>query len=181
MAVRHKVIVYFDVVSPWSRLGVEVLKRYRKPWDLDLTLQPVNLGYVMKFSENRPPISVPNKGIWMNEDMERASKFFGVTLNRPPNFPVNTFFAQSLLRLIKLDHPDKLEKAVDALYAAVWTDNLAVEKPEVLGEIMVTAKLFNDEQQVRGLIERAYSKAEKGALAKESQALVQEGGAFGAP
>ncbi|PWN37071.1 thioredoxin-like protein [Meira miltonrushii] len=179
MAARHKIVVYFDVVSPWSRVAVVALRRYQKPWNLDLIFEPVNLGYVMKQAENRPPISVQNKGIWMDEDMSRASKFYGVTLNRPPVFPVNTFFAQSLLRLIQINHPEKLDDSIDALYEAVWTRNDEVEKPETLGKVI--KPIFNDDQKIKSLVERAYDKQEKGALADLSRKLVTEGGAFGAP
>jgi len=52
-------------------------QRYQKAWNLDLQIRPTNLGYIMKEAGNRPPVSVPNKGKWMWEDMGRAEKFFG--------------------------------------------------------------------------------------------------------
>lgn len=176
---KHKIVVYFDIVSPWSRVAVVSLRRYQKPWNLDLIFEPVNLGYVMQQAGNRPPITVQNKGIWMDEDMQRASKFYGVTLDRPPSFPVNTFFAQSLLRLIQINHPEKLDDSIDAFFEAVWTKNDDITKPEILGKVI--QPIFNDEQKIKSLVERAYDKQEKAALAELSKKLVTEGGAFGAP
>lgn len=77
MAARQKLILYIDVVSPWTYVAYTVLRRYEPIWNLDLQIKPINLGYVMKYSGNKPPISVQNKGMWMNEDRERASKFYG--------------------------------------------------------------------------------------------------------
>lgn len=42
--------------------------------DMLLLLSPFR---ALKFSENRPPISVANKGRWMDEDTIRAANFFG--------------------------------------------------------------------------------------------------------
>lgn len=50
MSARNKVWFYFDVVSPWSYVGFQVIRRYQKLWNLDVTYKPVNLGYVMKVS-----------------------------------------------------------------------------------------------------------------------------------
>lgn len=33
---QPKVTLYFDVVSPWSKVAWYVLRRYQKPWNLDL-------------------------------------------------------------------------------------------------------------------------------------------------
>lgn len=45
---------------------------------------PVNQGYLMDFSLNKPPMTVANKGVWMmSEDLPRAAKLYnGVFL--PP-------------------------------------------------------------------------------------------------
>lgn len=47
-AARNKVWFYFDTVSPWSYVGFQVIRRYQKLWNLDITYKPVNLGYIMK-------------------------------------------------------------------------------------------------------------------------------------
>lgn len=52
-----------------------VLKRYEKPWNLDLTIVPIYLGGVMVAAGNKPPVTVLNKGKWMNEyDLPLISK-----------------------------------------------------------------------------------------------------------
>lgn len=74
---RNRIVYHFDTVSPWAYVGFEVLRRYKAQWNVDLVFKPINLGYVMHFSGNKPPISVANKGFWMFEDMKRAENFYG--------------------------------------------------------------------------------------------------------
>lgn len=38
MSLRPKIALYFDVVSPWSRIAYTVLRRYKQPWNLDLVM-----------------------------------------------------------------------------------------------------------------------------------------------
>ena len=47
---------------------------------MDLKLRPFFLGGIMKESGNRPPMMVPNKGIYMNKDIERIASYFGIPL-----------------------------------------------------------------------------------------------------
>jgi glutathione S-transferase kappa 1 len=35
-AARQKLVLYIDVVSPWTYVAYTVLQRYKKPWNLDL-------------------------------------------------------------------------------------------------------------------------------------------------
>lgn len=158
---KHRVAYYFDTVSPWAYIGFEVMRRYRAQWNVDLELKPINLGYVMQQSGNKPPISVANKGIWMHEDMQRAQKFYGgacpqeigreretevafdltcapdtVTLNRSERFPINTMPPQCLLRLMVDEDPNKLEGATEAFFKAAWVnDQVALTKEELRGHI----------------------------------------------
>ena len=93
---------------------------------------------------------------------------------------MNTFFAQSLLRLISLEVPEELEAAIDALYEAVWTRDENVEDAQVLQKILADDGILGDDSKRKEFVEKAFSKEAKSALAQESKDLV-ENGCFGAP
>ncbi|KDN41513.1 thioredoxin-like protein [Tilletiaria anomala UBC 951] len=180
----HKFIFHYDTVSPWAYVAFEVLKRYRKQWNLDLVLEPVNLGYIMHFSGNRPPIAVANKGIWMNEDMDRASKFYGVTLNRSPRFPVNTQGPQCLLRLMKDDDPSRLEAATDIFFKASWVHDQEVGTTEQLRSLvssLYSGGSGSDASKLDALLLKSQSKEYKAKVKEEARQLVEQGGCFGMP
>lgn len=98
-ALRTKVELFYDVVSPYSWFGFEVgsfkgyvifdknlnlsfqvLCRYQPHWKMDLHLRPFFLGGIMKGTGNRPPMMVPNKALYMQKDLLRNAAYFGVPL-----------------------------------------------------------------------------------------------------
>ncbi|UZJ51030.1 hypothetical protein CBS101457_000350 [Exobasidium rhododendri] len=180
MTAAQKLVLYVDIVSPWTYVAYTVLQRYKKPWNLDLQIKPINLGYVMKFSGNRPPISVQNKGMWMDEDMKRASIFYGVPLNRPADFPANTFFAQSVLRLISLESPSNFDLALQAMFEAVWHERTPIQSAEDIKAVLQKKGIKLSDSDLTTLIERGISKEERNKLSEETKVLVEEG-CFGMP
>lgn len=60
-----KIVLFYDCVSPWSYVAFHMLCAYREKWDVQVEWRPATLGYVMKFSDNKPPVTVPNKGAHM--------------------------------------------------------------------------------------------------------------------
>ena len=100
-ALRTKVEIFYDVVSPYSWLAFEVISivfiisifrcavnssyyqvlcRYRPHWNMNLVLRPCFLGGIMKESGNRPPMMVPLKALYMNKDLIRNANFFQVPI-----------------------------------------------------------------------------------------------------
>ncbi|PWZ01860.1 thioredoxin-like protein [Testicularia cyperi] len=185
----NKVQFYFDCVSPWSYVAFQVIRRYQSAWNLDITYKPINLGYVMKYSGNKPPISVPNKGAWMWGERDRAAVFYGVTLNPTKEFPINTQYVQTFLRTVSDLAPSELERAIEVMYAAIWHDDLPVATLQDLDAIVSKSSLFKQTQgQGQGggsikdqILEKAFAKETKVNLAKESQDLAENKGAFGMP
>ncbi|CDQ82726.1 unnamed protein product [Oncorhynchus mykiss] len=92
MASSRKVIeLFYDVVSPYSWLGFEVMCRYRNVWNIDLKLRPAFLGGIMQGSGNKPPGLVPNKFLYMTTDLHRLAQYFQVPIS-PPADPFEAMF-----------------------------------------------------------------------------------------
>uniref|UniRef100_A0A8C3JH52 Glutathione S-transferase kappa n=1 Tax=Calidris pygmaea TaxID=425635 RepID=A0A8C3JH52_9CHAR len=78
---RTLVELFYDVVSPYSWLGFEVLCRYQHIWNIDLRLRPAFLGGVMQATGNKPPALLPKRGEYMLKDMKRMAKYYQVPIN----------------------------------------------------------------------------------------------------
>jgi 2-hydroxychromene-2-carboxylate isomerase len=106
-----------------------------------------------------------------------------VPLKRPSNFPVNTFFAQSFLRLLSLESPKDLDIAIQAFFASIWHDDLPLDSAETIQTALEkqNAKLSMNGSELKTFIERAISKEERNKLSKESEILAKDEGCFGMP
>jgi len=78
-AMPHQLVYSFDCVSPWSYIGYHVLQRYTEKWPIQIDWHPASLAYVMKFANNQPPVSVPNKGAHMVRLLQTAEQMYGGT------------------------------------------------------------------------------------------------------
>ena len=73
----NSIVLYYDCVSPWSYVAFEVLQRYRKAWSIPFELRPMSLAYIMKYANNKPPVTVPNKAQLMMSELSRTDRMYG--------------------------------------------------------------------------------------------------------
>ena len=77
MAVR-RVALHFDVISPYSWVGFELLHRHARIWNDQSVIienKPTFLSGIMQGSGNKPPGVVPDKMMYMMRDLQRINKF----------------------------------------------------------------------------------------------------------
>ncbi|KAK4055149.1 hypothetical protein OIV83_000429 [Microbotryomycetes sp. JL201] len=162
----------------------QVLQRYKKAWNLDIVLKPVYLGGVMISSGNKPPITVANKGLWMNKiDMPLQSKFWQIPIKFPDSFPVQTMHVVRLLRVIADEAPEKLLAVTECFYEQIWTPKskgaTAAAKPENFRSVIPSSLVSDD--KLKQWIEKSQADENKNRIKEESKQLVEQSGAFGMP
>ena len=77
MAVR-KISLHFDVISPYSWIGFELLHRHNRLWNdssIKVINKPTFLGGIMHGSGNKPPGLVADKMSYMMHDLNRINQF----------------------------------------------------------------------------------------------------------
>ena len=80
----------FDFGSPTTYLAWTQLPAIAERHGATIDYQPILLGAVHKASNNRSPVMCSAKAIWMNHDLERFAKRYGVPMGINPHFPINT-------------------------------------------------------------------------------------------
>lgn len=133
----------------------------------------------MKLCGNSPPLTIKNKGEWVLVDCFRWANYLKVPMKKeaPPGFPPNTIIAQRALVAIHLKSPDKLTKAMDALFEAMWTQHANVQDAGTVVEILEKAIGRQDaEAAMKGVQETEVKKQ----LSTNTN-LSFEDGAFGLP
>jgi hypothetical protein len=78
------------------------------------------LGGVFKATGNASPVTVPAKGRWMNDDMPRWAKRWGVPFTMNPHFPINTLTLMRGACGLLMRQPEEFKRYVDAVFHAMW-------------------------------------------------------------
>jgi 2-hydroxychromene-2-carboxylate isomerase len=166
---------FFDFGSPTSYLAYTQLPKVAAAAGAALVWRPMLLGGVFKATGNASPVTVPAKGRWMNRDIARWAKRYGVTLVFNPHFPINTLTLMRGAAGLQMRQPADFARYVDAVYRAMW------EAPCNLGDAAVLAETLQragfDAAAFSALVNDAEVKARLAANTDEAVAR----GVFGAP
>jgi glutathione S-transferase kappa 1 len=128
--VMTKLVFFFDVMSPYTYVAWQILKRYRWIWKLNIDFRPFFLGGVMTGSGNQPPAFIPNKAQFLVHDMRRNIEWLKLE-NQFQTTPVNFFgelpkISRSISRLLCVClgslSVDKQWLLVDAAFHVIWED-----------------------------------------------------------
>jgi glutathione S-transferase kappa 1 len=184
MVAPVRVKFYYDIISPWSRLALELLLRYRQLWNLQIEYRPAFLGGISQASGNTGPEANRYKKVYNRLDMERRFRELGVILNPPDGFPheTRTLNAVRLLRVIQDKHPQMLEAATLRLYSALFESSIYPSSPAFFTSLTsaLPSPIF-DAPTLQALIEESESPANKERLKVEAKAVVDEDKCFGLP
>ncbi|XP_006861252.1 PREDICTED: glutathione S-transferase kappa 1 isoform X3 [Chrysochloris asiatica] len=163
--------LFYDVLSPYSWLGFEVLCRYQHVWNVDLQLRPTLIAGIMKDSGNKPPALLPRKAQYMTQDLRSLGQHFQVPIQFPKDFfsvilEKGSLSAMRFLTAVHLECPEMLEKVSRELWMRVWSR--AAEKAGMPAE------------QAQRFLEKISSPKVKNQL-KETTETACKYGAFGLP
>ncbi|XP_058283506.1 glutathione S-transferase kappa 1 isoform X3 [Hylobates moloch] len=163
--------LFYDVLSPYSWLGFEILCRYQNIWNINLQLRPSLIAGIMKDSGNKPPGLLPRKGQYMANDLKLLRHHLQIPIQLPKDFlsvmlEKGSLSAMRFLTAVNLEHPEMLEKASRELWMRLWSR--AAEKAGMSAE------------QARGLLEKISMPKVKTQLKETTEAACRYG-AFGLP
>ncbi|XP_037640253.1 glutathione S-transferase kappa 1-like [Sebastes umbrosus] len=186
MTSKKVIELFYDVVSPYSWLGFEVMCRYRHVWNIELRLRPAFLGGVMQGSGNKPPGLLPSRMLYMDKDLNRASQYFGIPLKAPAD-PFEAMFQKGSLSAMRFvaavqerekDGDKKVEQVSRELWKRIWSEDKDITEPASLSEAAMKAGLSDGE--IKEVLEMSTSKAIKDKLKSSTQEALDHG-AFGFP
>ena len=132
------------------------------------------LGGVFKSTGNQSPVVVPAKAAYMNNDLKRFAKRYGVPFSFNPHFPINTL---ALMRGAAAYQDDVVVSSTyrDAIFRAIWVEARNLNEPDVIGQVLSDAGLDPAE-----LMNRIGQQNVKDQLIANTAEAVNRG-VFGAP
>ena len=111
---------HFDFASPTRYLACTQVPRIAQETGASLVWHPVLPGGVFKATGNASPVSVPAKARWMNDDLARWARRWGVPFAMNPHFPINTLTLMRGACGVLMRQPDDFRRYVDAVFHAMW-------------------------------------------------------------
>lgn len=166
---------FFDVGSPAAYLAWTQLPRIAREAGAEIEYRPMLLGGVFQATGNRSPMEVPAKGQYMQDDLQRHARRYGVPFRHNPHFPINTLALMRGAIGLQLREPDRMVPFVDAVYRAIWVEARNMNDPATVAAVLQEAGF--DPGRFQDL---AADPAVKDALKAATGEAVSRG-VFGAP
>lgn len=166
---------YFDFGSPASYLAWTQLPAIAAQHDARLVYRPVLLGGIHKATNNTSPATIASKGAWMQVDLARFARRYGVQFRYNPHFPINTLMLMRAATGLQMQDEALFLQYVDVVYRAMWEQPRNMAEPATIAEVLAAGRL-----DVSLLLQLTESPAVKAKLKEDTEAAVARG-LFGAP
>ena len=165
---------FYDFGSPTVYLAATQLPSIAGPTGATIEWRPMLLGGVFKSTGNQSPVVVAAKAAYMNDDLERFAKRYGVPFRFNPHFPINTL---ALMRGAVAYQADAVVSSTyrEAIFTAIWVEARNLNEPDVIGQVLGDAGLDPAE-----LMNRIGEQTVKDQLIANTEEAVNRG-VFGAP
>ncbi|MDM0038481.1 2-hydroxychromene-2-carboxylate isomerase [Variovorax sp. J22G21] len=171
----HSIDFYFDFGSPAAYLAATQLPHIAADAGATLVWKPMLLGGVFQATGNRSPAEIKLKGRYMNKDLARFAKRYGVPFAHNPHFPINTLLLMRGAAGLQMAQPERFMDYVKAIYAAMWVDGRNMNDPATVGAALQAAGF-----DAAAVLALANAQATKDRLKATTQEAVERG-VFGAP
>jgi 2-hydroxychromene-2-carboxylate isomerase len=172
---KRTIEYFFDVGSPTAYLAWTQLPKIAAETGAQIAWRPMLLGGVFKATGNASPVTVPAKGRWMNDDIARWARRYGVPFTFNPHFPINTLTLMRGAAGLQMRRPADFLRYLDVVERAMWEAPKNLGDPAVLAETLAGAGF--DASEFMALIADPEVKAKLVATTEEAVAR----GVFGAP
>lgn len=166
---------FFDVGSPAAYLAWTQLPRLAADAGATIRWRPMLLGGVFKATGNSSPVMIPAKGRWLINDLKRWAVRYGVPLEMPADFPINTLTLMRGAAGIQLYQPDDLARYLTAVFNGIFAQGLAMGDAAVVAEVLRKANF--DPARIHELA--GDPQVKQALLATTEEAVAR--GVFGAP
>jgi 2-hydroxychromene-2-carboxylate isomerase len=166
---------YFDLGSPATYLAYTQLPKICERTGSHLTYIPILLGGVFKATGNASPATIPAKGRYMFQDLDRYARRYGVPLKFNPHFPINTLMLMRAVTGMQLRHPERFAAFIDCLFKALWVDGRSLDEPATVAAVLTENGFAPNEVLALTADEHI-----KSVLKDNTEKAVQRG-VFGAP
>lgn len=127
---------YFDFGSPTTYLAWTQLPGICAAAGAELIYKPMLLGGVFQATHNASPITIPSKGRFMIQDLQRFARRYQVPMQFNPHFPINTLGLMRGAVAVQLRMPERFDAYLTTIFRSMWVEALNLGDLAVLGKVL---------------------------------------------
>jgi len=173
---KAPIAFYFDIFSPFGYLASTQIEQVAARHGRGVDWRPVLVGItVIKVMGMKPLIEYPLKGEYLQHDMERFAKLYGVPFRRHGLKGHNSLNAMRAFVWLKREQPRLAVDFAKAMYARLWIEGKDITPPEACAE--AGAELGIDPEALRAAV--ASDEIKQALQADVNDAIAN--GVFGVP
>ena len=165
----------FDVGSPYTWLAYHQLPKIAHAQAAEIVWTPVLLGGIFQATGNKSPAEVPAKGRYLDVDLQRWARAYGVGIKMNPDFPINTLPLMRGAVAMQMRSDDEFHRYLRAIFSAMFERPRNLNLPAEIGSVLAGAGF--DPVEFMALIN---DQSVKDRLKANTTGAVARG-AFGAP
>jgi 2-hydroxychromene-2-carboxylate isomerase len=139
----NKIEIFYDIISPYAYLGLELFARHELSQKIDFSLTPVSLGSILSSTGNPGPANIPPKREVALLDFCLQCVKYDIPAIGPPNHPFNPMPATRFISCI--DDPELKFKAALYINKCCWADGVVVNTEDALTELLKKTDFFQTE------------------------------------
>ena len=110
----------FDLGSPYSYLAWYQLPKVAEAHGARVVYTPVLLGGIFQATGNASPASVPAKARYLDADLQRWARAWGLQIASNPAFPINTLALMRGAVAMQMQGDEPFQRYMDAMYQAMF-------------------------------------------------------------
>lgn len=135
--------IFYDIISPYAYLGLELFSRHPISQDISFTITPVSLGSILSSTGNPGPANIaPKRNVVLHDFCLQCVRYEVPALG-PPKHPFNPMPATRFISCI--EESELRFKVALHINKCCWADGLAVDTEEALTELLKKTEFFQEE------------------------------------
>jgi 2-hydroxychromene-2-carboxylate isomerase len=136
---------YFDFSSFYGYFASTKIEALAAKYGRTVNWRPFLLGAAYKVDHELEPLTLPMKGAYIERDIARSARFYGIPYKYPSRFPIPGVAPGRAFYWVNERDPALAKQLALALYQAYFVQDRDISRQEITADVAATLGLKHDE------------------------------------
>ena len=166
---------YFDFSSFYGYFASMKIEALAAKYGRTVNWRPFLLGAAYKVDHELEPLTLPMKGVYIERDIARSARFYGIPYKYPSRFPISGVVPGRAFYWLNERDPALAKKLAQAFYHAYFVQDRDISRREIAADAAESLGVQRDE-----VLAALNDVAVKTRFREEVDAAIKRG-VFGSP